>query len=123
MGLRDRGSVDPLAISATDGPLRHDYERQGIPVNVRPELRSGRLVTDDDGALSRLVPIIRDVGLDLVYGNTVQTFFAMDAARHAGCLRCGTSARKRSLGEPSSPISSGGRSRARALDCFTILTA
>jgi GT2 family glycosyltransferase/glycosyltransferase involved in cell wall biosynthesis len=113
-GLRDRGFVDPVIYSPTDGPLRKDYEARGMRVEVFqsplvgysppdgpatvdylkrapnaevfPNALAG-MVTPAQGyqlATGSFAKWIRELGVDLVYGNTLETFHAIEAAAAAG---------------------------------------
>lgn len=82
VGMRDRGYVDPVIYSPTDGPLRELYQEAGIAVRIgNHPLRD---VFDEpayERAIARFGDFIADTGAEVVYGNTLQTFYAIDAAR------------------------------------------
>ncbi|HSE12692.1 MAG TPA: glycosyltransferase, partial [Rudaea sp.] len=89
LGLRRGGYVDPVVYAPTDGPLRAAYEQAGITVRVFDHPLAG--VFEEaayDRAIDRFSAFIREIGVDVVYGNTLQTFYAIDAAHRLGvpCL-------------------------------------
>jgi GT2 family glycosyltransferase len=83
--LKRRGVLDPIVFSPKDGPLRAAYEVEGIPVHVAEHPLSGVTASRDyEFALDSFCRWIRSLGVGLVYGNTLQTFYAIDAARRLG---------------------------------------
>jgi glycosyltransferase involved in cell wall biosynthesis len=85
LGLRRAGCLEPVVYAPKDGPLRAAYEQAGITVHVFDHPLAG--VFDEanyDRALDRFGEFIRGLDVDVVYGNTLQTFYAIDAARRAG---------------------------------------
>ncbi len=80
--LKRRGTLDPVVYSPVDGPLRAAYEAEGIAVHVIDHPLVG--VTTGpayDEALDRFAAWIRALDVEVVYGNTLQTFYAIDAAQ------------------------------------------
>jgi len=85
LGLKRGGFIDPIVFSPQDGPLRAAYEKAGINVHVAKHPLAGVHTTDAyDAAMAEFAGFIRGTGADLVYGNTLQTFYAIDAARRCG---------------------------------------
>jgi glycosyltransferase involved in cell wall biosynthesis len=85
LGLRRGGYIDPVVYSPKDGPLRAAYEAAGITVHVFDHPLAG--VFDElnyDRALDQFGAFIRSLDVEVVYGNTLQTFYAIDAARRSG---------------------------------------
>lgn len=79
--LKQNGVVEPVVYSPVDGPLRQDYERQGIEVKVRPHpLTSVTSRSDYESRIESFARSIKNWRVELVYGNTLQTFYAIDAA-------------------------------------------
>ena len=77
--------LSSVVISPRDGPLRKEYERIGTAVEIRPTLigamdSAERLETE----LQTLADWIADGGFDCLHANTLQTFWAVLAARQAG---------------------------------------
>jgi GT2 family glycosyltransferase/glycosyltransferase involved in cell wall biosynthesis len=83
-GLKDCGAIEPIVHSPVDGPLRKEYEKIGIKVEILPPPDSLYSETGCDRAVSQLASWIREQGVELVYGNTLLTFYAIEAARAAG---------------------------------------
>ena len=85
LGLRRAGYVAPVVYAPKDGPLRAAYEQAGIRVHVFDHPLAGVFEqVNYDRALDRFGDFIRGLGVDVVYGNTLQTFYAIDAARRIG---------------------------------------
>jgi len=85
IGLKHAGCVDPVVYAPKDGPLRAAYEKAGIEVHVFDHPLAG--VFDEaayDRALDKFGAFMRDLGVGVVYGNTLQTFYAIDAAHRLG---------------------------------------
>ncbi len=83
--LKRRSILDPIVYAPADGPLRAAYEAEGITVHVIDHPLVG--VTTGpayDAALDRFAAWIRDLDVEVVYGNTLQTFYAIDAAQRLG---------------------------------------
>jgi glycosyltransferase involved in cell wall biosynthesis len=71
--------------SPTDGPLRLLYERTGIEVITRAHPLNGVLKSSEyDHAIDDFSDWIKGSSFELVYGNTLQTFYAIDAAKRCG---------------------------------------
>ena len=83
--LRDAGVIDPVVCSPADGPLRFAYENAGIETIVAaPPTTGADSLETYSAAVGVLADSVRAWDAELVYGNTVQTFYAIDAAREAG---------------------------------------
>ncbi len=83
--LKENGVLDPVVYCPTDGPLKEDYERAGIDVVVSAHPLAGVSQPEEyDTALRGFAGILEDRGVELVYGNTVHTFYAIDAANDRG---------------------------------------
>jgi GT2 family glycosyltransferase/glycosyltransferase involved in cell wall biosynthesis len=79
------GAIDPVVYSPSDGPLRAAYEGAGVPVEVIDHPLAGvHTGKEFDAAIARLAGAIRASGAQVVYGNTLQTFYAIAAAERAG---------------------------------------
>ncbi|MEH2025123.1 MAG: glycosyltransferase [Nostoc sp.] len=83
--LKEMGAIDPIIYSPQDGPLKTDYESQGIPVYVK-EHPLQDVVTNNDynQAISVLAVFIEELKVEIIYGNTLQTFYAIAAAKNLG---------------------------------------
>jgi len=83
--LKRQGFIDPVVYSPVDGPLRKAYEDAGIAVQVFAHPLAGVFTEDAyDAALAKFGDFIRSIRAELVYGNTLQTFHAIDAAHRIG---------------------------------------
>lgn len=85
LGLKKGGFIEPVVYSPSDGPLREAYEDAGIDVHIADHPLRG--VFDEpayDKALEAFAQFIRDQSVEVVYGNTLQTFYAIDAAHRVG---------------------------------------
>jgi O-antigen biosynthesis protein len=84
-GLKRDGVIDPLVYCPQDGPLRRLYEEEGAEVEVFGHPLAGVHTPEAyEQAIHRFAERIRAWNVELVYGNTRQTFYAIDAARHIG---------------------------------------
>ena len=83
--LKETGVIQPIIYSPQDGPLRKDYEEKGIPVYLKVHPLQG-VKTDElyQQAISGLAEFIQGLGIELIYGNTLQTFYAIAAAEYLG---------------------------------------
>lgn len=80
LGLMKKGVINPIVVSPSDGPLRKKYNEAGIPVHI--------LKTPiDNWSFKKSVGIIaqflRRERVELVYANTVLSFYAIEASRIA----------------------------------------
>jgi glycosyltransferase involved in cell wall biosynthesis len=83
--LKRQGFIDPVVYAPQDGPLRMAYEQAGIAVHVFPHPLAGVFAVDAyDIALTQFGDFIRSTDAEVVYGNTLQTFYAIDAAHRLG---------------------------------------
>jgi glycosyltransferase involved in cell wall biosynthesis len=82
--LHASGAIRPEVLSPCEGPLRRAYEEAGIPIRVEDSLGgftySPELYRD---AIAYLARLIRDGGYEVVHANTMQTFWAIEAAQVA----------------------------------------
>lgn len=83
--LKERGVIDPVVYAPEDGPLRGAYEERGIQVEVGQHPLAGifRLATYER-AIAGFAERVEEWRAELVYGNTLPTFYAIDTARHLG---------------------------------------
>src|SRR5260370_31408889 len=80
VGLKEKGVIDPIVYSPMDGPLRKAYERQGISVRTFKHPLTGiRRSADYDKRIREFATQVENWNVELVYGNTLQTFYAIDA--------------------------------------------
>jgi hypothetical protein len=83
--LARRNEVKPVVHSPTEGPLRAIYERAGIEVIVgRHPLHEVFELPEYNRAIDDFSGWMNRSGFQLIYGNTLQTFYAIDAATRGG---------------------------------------
>lgn len=83
--LKETGVINPIVYSPQDGPLRKDYEQKGITVYVRKHPLKDAITNHGfNRAISELAEFIKNLGVELIYSNTLQTFYAIAAAEHLG---------------------------------------
>ncbi len=77
-----RGNViDPVVVSPSDGPLRAAYEAEGVTVVIQPSgIENALTERDYDRAVTEYSTFLNAFSPDLIYANTSQTFYAVDAA-------------------------------------------
>ncbi|WP_121970014.1 glycosyltransferase [Leptolyngbya sp. BC1307] len=84
ISLMKSGVIEPIVYAPEDGPLRQEYESAGITVYVRPHPLQGVFrVENYCESLSALADFIKSQSIELVYGNTISTFYAIAAAHQA----------------------------------------
>lgn len=84
IGLVRRKIIDPVVLSPVDGPLRSRYEEAGIPVRIiRSPLLATRGRIEFEQRTAELAALFMDLHADVVYGNTLQTFWAIAAGERA----------------------------------------
>ena len=82
VGLKRLGRVDPVVYCPEDGPLRQLYEAEGIEVMVATHpLRDVYTESAYDEAIERFAALISGLKVSVVYANTLQTFYAIEAAQ------------------------------------------
>lgn len=84
-GLKARHALVPEVIAFGDGPLRSDYEAQGISVEVLPSVLHRISTTKRlNREVASLAKRIQAFAPDVVFVNTLLNFPAILAAEHAG---------------------------------------
>lgn len=80
--LKEQGIIDPIVYCPVDGPLRTAYEDSGITVEVAPHPLSGvSTIAEYEKAIRTFSERLRHWGVDLVYANTLRTFYAIAASK------------------------------------------
>lgn len=83
--LKEKGVIDPIVYSPIDGPLRQAYEEHGIEVMVSVHPLTGVTgLADYEARIAAFGQRLRNLKVSLVYGNTLQTFYAIEAAHRLG---------------------------------------
>ncbi len=84
-GLVRHEVIDPTVIAFNDGPLRADYEFNGVAVQVLPNiLNKISMQKHLKVEVDHLALLIKESGARLVFANTLLNFPAILAAEHAG---------------------------------------
>ena len=82
--LKELGVIEPVVYCPHEGPLREAYEERGIQVEVFEHPLAGVFdLPAYDEAIEKFARRITDWGVELVYGNTRQTFYAIEAAKRS----------------------------------------
>jgi glycosyltransferase involved in cell wall biosynthesis len=80
--LKEAGIIEPIVYCPQDGPLRAAYEERGIPVEVFEHPLAGvHELMAYEPAIANFAKLLAEWNIELVYGNTRQTFYAIDAAK------------------------------------------
>ncbi|MEM7290974.1 MAG: glycosyltransferase family 4 protein, partial [Pseudomonadota bacterium] len=85
LGVKHQGHLQPVVITAADGPLRPIFEAAGITVLHDP--RKGNPFKSErtfEAYISKLAMQFRRIKPDLVHANTLQSFPAIIAAKRLG---------------------------------------
>jgi glycosyltransferase involved in cell wall biosynthesis len=83
LALKKSGVVVPIILSPYDGPLKQEYESAGICIQIIP----GFDTSSDQGfrqSLQHLEATLINYDADIVYANTLVTFWAIKAAKQVG---------------------------------------
>jgi glycosyltransferase involved in cell wall biosynthesis len=83
VGLQRRGSIEPIVLSSSDGPLRSAYQLAGIQTELVVPLDLSSVTTFEESA-KVMANAFRESGAELVYANTLQTFWGIAVAERAG---------------------------------------
>lgn len=85
LGLKEREVIDPTVISPVDGPRSEVYKRSKVDVCVI-DLSISHLsdVTTYDHAIDRLGTHLSELGAEIIYANTLQTWYAVEIAQKLG---------------------------------------
>ena len=85
IGLKRRKLADPVILSTADGPLKHWYESSDIEVRVvDPPLANIGSLLDYRRRIAAIGELFSKLQISVVHANTLQTFWAVDAAASAG---------------------------------------
>ena len=80
--LASEGKIEPVIFCVNDGPLRYAYEQQGIQVIIREHPLANLYQQDTyDAAIQALANELQIEQFDIVYANTLETFFMVDCAK------------------------------------------
>jgi O-antigen biosynthesis protein len=82
INLASHGLIKPIVFSPSDGPLRQAYEEKGIQVIIHEHpLAFGCNLTAYNSNLESLQQEIKKHQIDVIYANTLESFFIIDCAR------------------------------------------
>ena len=84
VGLKEKGVLDPVVFSPMDGPLRALYESRGIRVIINPALGYIFEIVGYRERLKAFTVFIKELGVEMVYANTLINLHVIAAAREAG---------------------------------------
>jgi len=81
--LKRKGSIEPVIVSHTSGPLIELYEEEGIDVHIIEGFNLFNVDTQEkvESFLQKQIELIRLLNIDVVYGNTIETCWAMRCAK------------------------------------------
>lgn len=85
--VRQQTGARMTVVSTADGPLRAEFERLGMTVRLvdRGPLWQARTPRETQQAMAELTRELRAAESSLVVANTIESFWAVRAARDAGC--------------------------------------
>ncbi|MDF5715622.1 MAG: glycosyltransferase [Rhizonema sp. NSF051] len=82
VNLAAQGKIKPIVFSVSDGPLRQAYEEQGIEVIIHEHpLKNGYNIEAYERSIENLQKEIERQQIDVIYANTLESFFNIDCAR------------------------------------------
>ena len=84
--IKKRGAIETIVLSHLDGPLRADLESAGIEVHIMEHFNMLHSETEDELEmwLQEMRGWVEDIRPDVIYGNTILTFWAMGVAKEIG---------------------------------------
>ena len=82
-GIKKRGLIEPVVVSHIDGPLRKLYDELGVEVLVIEHFNLFSLTQDHQiqNFIQEKINLISNLNVDLIYGNTIEAFWAMECAK------------------------------------------
>lgn len=82
-GIKRAGLVEPIVLSHTNGPLLKLYEEESIEVRVIEGFNLFSMINEPQikGFLDNQVKYIEKLGVSVIYGNTIEAFWAMQCAK------------------------------------------
>ena len=82
-GLKRLGLIEPVVLSHVDGPLLKLYEEEGIEVKIIDNFNLFSLDSIEavEAFLDRQIELISSLNVDVIYGNTIELFWAMQCAK------------------------------------------
>ncbi|OBR64339.1 hypothetical protein A7K91_12550 [Paenibacillus oryzae] len=84
-GLIERENVEIEIFCPQDGPLRNSYEQLGIKIHIfEHPIKHVYTIKEYETSMDKFSEWILENNYDVVYANTLQTFYVIEAARKAG---------------------------------------
>lgn len=82
-GLKRSDFIEPVIISHRDGPLKELYSDEDIEVNIIEDFNLFSLfeLKDIKRFLSKQINLIKTLNIDVIYGNTIESFWAIQCAK------------------------------------------
>ena len=82
-GLKRLGLIEPVVLSHVDGPLLKLYAEEGIEVKIIDNFNLFSLDSIEavEAFLDRQIELISSLNVDVIYGNTIELFWAMQCAK------------------------------------------
>lgn len=85
VALKRLGVLDPIVFSPEDGPLSSMYRAQGIEVVVQKHPLLGVYTSREfNDAIVKFGDFCYDLNVEIIYANTLQTFYAITTAEQIG---------------------------------------
>jgi glycosyltransferase involved in cell wall biosynthesis len=82
LGLKKKGVIDPHVYCFQDGPLRKEYEKEGVSVTIFPSpVSKGFNIESYKTGLETFKNFISTTKAEIVHANTLQMFYGIDAAK------------------------------------------
>ncbi len=81
--LKKHGDIEPVVVSHTTGALAELYQEEGIDIHIVKGFNLFQLDTNQkvEEFLKRQRDLIKSLNVDVVYGNTIETCWAMRCAK------------------------------------------
>jgi len=81
--LKKEGSIEPVILSHSDGPLKELYKKEDIKIEIMKGFNLFNLHTPEqvDIFLNEQMKYIHSLSIDVVYGNTIEAAWAINCAK------------------------------------------
>lgn len=82
-GIKNKGLIEPIVLSHKDGPLMELYKQKGIRVIIADNFNLFSLTKEKQiqDFIKLKSKLIKELGVDLIYGNTIEAFWAICCAK------------------------------------------
>jgi len=80
--LKRNGEIEPIVLSHVSGPLEEFYREEGIEVHIIENFNLFQLDSKEaiDSFLLKQAKLLKSLDVDVVYGNTIESFWAIQCA-------------------------------------------